>query len=131
LNELDEITYKNVFEQKTAHAYMWNISEIEITVLVWLSIIFTAILCSERSINMIKNDSLVRKTVGRIFAWFFLFLIIISLFGIALIIFGLPGIYLFLNPSLLLVVSAIFSCCCATIFSIVDLKKNRTANVQK
>jgi len=72
---------------------------------------------------MTERKSLVLKTVNRIFAWFFLFLIILSLFGIALIASGLPGIYLFLNPSILFVASGIFSCSCALFFAIIDLKK--------
>ena len=72
---------------------------------------------------MTERKSLVLKTVNRIFAWFFLFLIMLSLFGIALIMFGLPGTYLFLNPAILFAASGIFSFSCAVIFAIMDLKK--------
>ena len=75
---------------------------------------------------MTERKSLALKTVDRIFVWFFLFLIVLSLFGIGLMMFGLPGIFLFLNPSILFVASVIFSCFCAMIFAIVDSRREKT-----
>jgi hypothetical protein len=75
---------------------------------------------------MTEKKSLALKTVNRMFVWFFLFLILISVFGIALMIFGLPGIFLFLNPYILFVASVIFSCFFAIIFALVDLKRAGT-----
>jgi hypothetical protein len=76
--------------------------------------------------GMTKRKSLALKTVNRIFVWFFLFLTLLSLFGIALMVFGLPGIFLFLNPYILFVVSVVFSCFSAIIFAILDFKRSRT-----
>jgi hypothetical protein len=75
---------------------------------------------------MTEKKSLALKTVNRMFVWFFLFLILISVFGIALMIFGLPGIFLFLNPYILFVASVIFSCFFAIIFALVDLRRDGT-----
>jgi len=75
---------------------------------------------------MTGKKSLALKTVNRIFVWFFLFLFLLSLFGIALMMFGLPGIFLFLNPYILFVASVIFSCFFAIIFALVDLRRAGT-----
>jgi len=75
---------------------------------------------------MTEKKSLALKTVNRMFVWFFLFLILISVFGIALMIFGLPGIFLFLNPYILFVASVILSCLFAIIFALVDLRRDGT-----
>jgi hypothetical protein len=75
---------------------------------------------------MTGKKSLALKTVNRIFVWFFLFLFLLSLFGIALMMFGLPGIFLFLNPYILFMASIIFSCFFAIIFALMDLRRDRT-----
>ena len=76
--------------------------------------------------GMTERKSLALKMVNRILVWFFLFLILLSVFGIALMMFGLPGIFLFLNPSILFVASVIFSCFFAIIFAVMDLRSYKT-----
>ena len=73
---------------------------------------------------MNEKVGLATKTIHRIFLLFFLFLFIFELLGIIFIVSGLPGIYLFLNPYILVVGSAILSCLSSIIFAIIDL--NRT-----
>ena len=69
---------------------------------------------------MTEKVSLVTKTVNRIILWFFLFLFIFELLGIALIVSGLPGLYLFLNPYILVVGSGILSCLSSIFFAIIE-----------
>ena len=75
---------------------------------------------------MTERKSLALKTVDRIFVWFLLFPSVFSSFGIALMFFGLPGIFLFLNPSILFVASVIFSCFFSIIFTLVDRGRDGT-----
>jgi len=78
--------------------------------------------------GMTEKMSLALKTVNRILVWFFLFLILLSVFGIALMIFELPGILLFLNPYILFAASVIFSCFFAIIFALIDLRRDQTVD---
>ena len=73
---------------------------------------------------MNEKVSLATKTIHRIFLFFFIFLFVLELLGIAFIVSGLPGIYLFLNPNVLVLGSVILSCISSAIFALID--RNRT-----
>jgi hypothetical protein len=73
---------------------------------------------------MTEKVNLVTKTISRIILWFFLFLFIFELFGIALIFSGLPGLYLFLNPHILVIAAGLMSFSSSLFFAIIDLNKN-------
>ena len=78
--------------------------------------------------GMTERKSLALKMVNRILVWFFLFLILLSVFGIALMMFELPGIFLFVNPYILFVGSVIFSCFFAIIFALIDFRRDQVVD---
>ncbi|MDH5624458.1 MAG: hypothetical protein OEY39_08335 [Candidatus Bathyarchaeota archaeon] len=59
---------------------------------------------------MTETKSLAFKVFDRLISWFFLFVILFSLLGIALTLSGFPETYLFINPPTMLLASGILSC---------------------
>jgi uncharacterized membrane protein len=57
-----------------------------------------------------ETKSLAFEIFDRIISWFFLFAIVISLFGIVLMVSGFPETYLFINPLTMFLASGILSC---------------------
>jgi len=56
-----------------------------------------------------ETKSLALKIFDRIISWFFLSVIVISLFGIVLTISGFPETYLFINPLTMFLASGILA----------------------
>jgi len=72
-----------------------------------------------------ETKSLGFKIFYRIVCWFFLIVIIITLFEIIFIVYGFPEIHLFINPSTTFLASGILACFCTFYFTRRELEEER------